>query len=155
MDDEVVPTKAPPIPFDGIPTPPGLEHMPPPIKEPPLPKPMPRPSFADLLDDGRNLHGPEAKARRAGNTATNQVAKFGRAASASGITGLAASAAENLGASGQQLNHLTTFGDTQGFTTNQVLLAFILGIMVGMFILRYLQSSSLLTPLYRLSGYLR
>ena len=96
----------------------------------------------DLLDDGRNLHGEESKSRRGGTTTTSQAAKFGRAVSASSITGLAATAAENLGARDQQFDHLTPFENTQGFSTNQVLLAYILGIMVGMFLMRCLQSSS-------------
>ena len=43
VDNEVVPPKEPPVPFENFPLPPGLPPMPPPIKEPPMPKPVPPP----------------------------------------------------------------------------------------------------------------
>ena len=47
--------------------------------------------------------------------------------------------------------------ETQGFTANQVLLAFLLGMMLGVFLMSYFQPSSILTlPLLRrLSDFLR
>ena len=89
--DDRVPMKAPPIPFQQMPTS-FYKQIPPPIKEPPMPKPLAaKSSFLEQVADQRDLN--KVKPR-----ASAQVATMGKAASTSLITGIAAKAAEQLGA---------------------------------------------------------
>ena len=89
--DDRVPMKAPPIPFEQMPTS-FYKPIPPPIKEPPLPKPLAAKSlFLEQIADQCDLNKVEPRA-------SAQVATMGKAASSSSITGIAAKAAEQLGA---------------------------------------------------------
>ena len=99
--DDRVPMKVPPIHFQQGPTS-FYAPIPPPIKEPPMPKPKAPPcpemklSFLDAMSDGRDLHR--------NKRASAQVATMGKAAGTSLITGVAAKAAEQLGANAQQMD---------------------------------------------------
>ena len=66
----------------------------------------------ERMSDCRDLHGARAKASRAAGTAPSQIAKIGKAASTSVITGFAASAAAKLGANGQQMDQLVPSSDS-------------------------------------------
>ena len=90
--DEQVPMKVPPIPFDRMPTSYYNRPNPPPVKEPPMPKSPPvKASFLSQVADRRDLD-------RLNHRASAQIATMGKAASTSLITGMAAKAAEQLGA---------------------------------------------------------
>ena len=122
-----------------------------------MPKPLAKPSFLELMADQRDLNkiGPRAKAQKTPGSASSQVATIGKAASTSLITGIAAEAAEQLGANGQRMDPLRPLTDSTESDIRQIFLTFFLGIIVGMFLLRYLQTSSISGTLHRLSGYFR
>jgi hypothetical protein len=80
---------------------------------------------------------------------------MGKAASTSLITGIAAKAAEQLGANGQQMDSFEPSTNSKESDLRQMIFTFLLGIIVGMIFLRYLQTSSISGPLHRLSSYFR
>ena len=73
------------------------------------------------------------------------------------MTGLAASAAENLGAQAQSLESFLRIEDSQGFTAYHIFLAFLLGMFTGILLMGYFQFglSPILSLIRRLSGFLR
>ena len=62
-----------------------------------------------------------------------------------------------MGAQAQTLDPFLPIEETQRFTVYQMFLVFILGLITGIFLMRYLQhgSSSILSPRRRLSGFLQ
>ena len=135
---------------------------PPPIKQPPMPKAptsppkapleprqpaMPPPaSLLEQLADSRDRN-------RIAHRAKAQVAKVGKTASTCLLTGLSASAATELGANGQQMESMDP--SSTSVDLHQIAFTFVLGIGVGMILLRYLQTGSISTALHRPSGYFR
>ena len=111
------------------------------------PCPVMKPSFMDAMSDGRDLHR--------NKRASAQVATLGKAAGTSLIRGVAAKAAEHLGANAQHMDSCEPSANSKESNLQQMIFTFLLGIIVGMAFLRYLQTSSISGTLHRLSGYFR
>ena len=71
------------------------------------------------------------------------------------VTGIAAKTAEQLGTSGQQMDSFETPTSSKKSDLHQIIFAFLLGIIVGMIFLRFLQTCSIYGTLHRLSSCFR